>query len=94
MAEPPETLRLDKFLWFARIVKTRAVAQQLAEQGRLRLNGRRIDKAHAPVRPGDVLSFARHGEVRVMKVNALPDRRSPPAKARALYCEVDEEKST
>jgi ribosome-associated heat shock protein Hsp15 len=82
------SLRLDKFLWFARIVKTRALAQQLAEQGRLRLGGRVIDRAHAPVRVGDVLSFAVHGRVRVIRVETLPARRGPPAEARALYSEV------
>jgi ribosome-associated heat shock protein Hsp15 len=82
-------LRLDKYLWFARIVKTRALAQTLAEEGRLRLNGRRIDRAHAPVRVGDVLSFALRGMVRVLKVEALPVRRSPPAEARALYTEIE-----
>ena len=88
MAEAADSLRLDKFLWFARIVKTRAVAQALAVDGRLRLNGRVIDKAHAPVRPGDVLSFARHGEVRVLRVETLPARRGPPAEARSHYCEL------
>ena len=83
-----ESLRLDKFLWFARIVKTRSLAQQLAEQGRLRLGGRIIDRAHAPVRIGDVLSFAAHGKVRVIKVEALPARRGPPAEARLLYTEL------
>ena len=83
-----DSQRLDKFLWFARVVKTRALAQQLAEQGRLRLNGRVVDKAHAPVRPGDVLSFARHGEVRVLKVETLPARRGPAAEARTHYCEL------
>ena len=88
MAEPPASIRLDKFLWFARIVKTRALAQQMAAEGRLRLNGRVIDKAHAMVRVGDVLGFARHGEVRVLKVEAIPVRRGPPAEARALYSEL------
>jgi ribosome-associated heat shock protein Hsp15 len=88
VAEAPASLRLDKFLWFARIVKTRALAQQMAEQGRLRLNGRVVDKAHAIVRAGDVLSFARHGVVRVLKVEALPARRGPPAEARTLYSEL------
>ena len=83
-------LRLDKFLWFARIVKTRALAQQLAEQGRLRLGGRVIDRAHAPVRVGDVLSFAVRGNVRVIRVEALPLRRGPPAEARALYTDLSE----
>ena len=85
-----DSLRLDKFLWFARIVKTRALAQRLAEDGRLRLNGRVVDKAHAPLRPGDVLSFAQRGAVRVLKVEALPARRGPPAEARALYSEVSD----
>ena len=84
-------LRLDKFLWFARIVKTRALAQALAEQGRLRLNGRVVDKAHAVVRVGDVLGFARHGDVRVLRIEALPVRRGPPAEARTLYSELTSE---
>lgn len=81
-------LRLDKFLWFARIVKTRALAQSLAEGGRLRLAGRVVDRAHVPVRVGDVLSFAVHGNVRVLRVEALPSRRGPPAEARALYADL------
>jgi ribosome-associated heat shock protein Hsp15 len=85
-----DSLRLDKFLWFARIVKTRALAQALAEQGRIRIGGRLIDRAHAPVRVGDVLSFAQRGSVRVLKVEALPARRGPPAEARALYVEIAE----
>ncbi len=85
-----DSLRLDKFLWFARIVKTRALAQQLAEEGRLRLNGRLMDRAHSAVRVGDVLSFALRGTVRVLKVEALPARRGPPAEARTLYAEVAE----
>ena len=83
-------LRLDKFLWFARIVKTRASAQALAEQGRIRIDGRLIDRAHAPVRVGDVLSFAQRGAVRVLRVEALPARRGPSAEARALYTEIAE----
>jgi ribosome-associated heat shock protein Hsp15 len=82
------SLRLDKFLWFARIVKTRSLAQSLAEQGRLRLGGRVIDRAHASVRVGDVLSFAVHGRVRVIRIEALPARRGPPAEARLLYSEL------
>jgi ribosome-associated heat shock protein Hsp15 len=85
-----DSLRLDKFLWFARIVKTRALAQALAEQGRIRIGGRVVDRAHAPVRIGDVLSFAHRGAVRVLKVETLPARRGPPAEARALYSEIAE----
>jgi ribosome-associated heat shock protein Hsp15 len=83
-------LRLDKFLWFARIVKTRAAAQALAEDGRLRLSGRIVDRSHVSVRVGDVLSFAVHGRVRVIRVEALPSRRGPPTEARLTYSEVGE----
>jgi ribosome-associated heat shock protein Hsp15 len=85
-----DSLRLDKFLWFARIVKTRALAQQLAEQGRIRIQGRIADKAHVPVRVGDVLSFALRGAVRVIRVEALPPRRGPAAEARLTYTELPE----
>ena len=85
-----DSLRLDKFLWFARIVKTRALAQAMAEQGRIRIGGRLVDRAHAPVRVGDVLSFAQRGEVRVLKVEALPARRGPAAEAQTLYTEIAE----
>lgn len=84
----PDAIRIDKFLWFARLAKTRGLAQQIAEQGRLRLGGRVVDRAHAPVRVGEVLSFARDGVVRVIRIEALPARRGPPAEARALYSEV------
>ena len=85
-----ESLRVDKFLWFARIVKTRALAQSLAEGGRLRVSGRVVDRAHAPVRVGEVLSFAIRGRVRVLRIEALPSRRGPPAEARALYTDLSE----
>jgi ribosome-associated heat shock protein Hsp15 len=83
-------LRLDKFLWFARVVKTRSFARALAAEGRMRIGGRLIDRAHTQVRIGDVLSFAVHGRVRVIRVEALPTRRGPPAEARMLYSEVAE----
>ena len=86
-----DSVRLDKFLWFARIVKSRGAAQALAERGRIRIAGRVIDRAHAPVRVGDVLSFAHRGAVRVLKVEALPRRRGPASDARLLYSELTSE---
>lgn len=85
-----DSQRLDRFLWFARITKTRAEAQELAERGRIRLSGRVVDRAHASVRVGDVLSFVRRGRVRILKVEALPARRGPPTEARTLYSELTE----
>jgi ribosome-associated heat shock protein Hsp15 len=86
-----DSLRIDKYLWFARIVKTRALAQAMAENGRIRIAGRVVDRAHAPVKVGDVLSFAQRGAVRVLRVEALPVRRGPPAEARNLYSELTSE---
>ena len=82
------SLRIDKFLWFARIVKTRSLAQSLAERGHLRIDGRRVERAHVPVRVGDILSFPIAGRVRILRIEALPVRRGPPAEARSLYLEL------
>lgn len=82
------TIRLDRFLWFTRLVKTRALAQQLAAEGRLRLDGRVIDRAAAPVRVGNILTFALAGRVQVLRVEALPRRRGPAPEARACYREL------
>jgi ribosome-associated heat shock protein Hsp15 len=78
-----DTLRLDKFLWFVRLAKTRTFAQEVAEAGHMRISGRVVDRAHAPVRVGDVLSFPLHG--RVIRVAALPPRRGPAVEARLCY---------
>lgn len=88
-----ETMRLDRFLWFARVVKTREFARELAKTGHLRIGGRAVDRAAAGVRIGDVLTFATHrDDVRAVRVEALPARRGPPAEARACYTELADAK--
>ncbi|MEC3910474.1 RNA-binding S4 domain-containing protein [Sphingobium sp. CR2-8] len=82
------TLRIDKFLWFARLSKSRSIAQKLAEDGHIRLNGRRIERAHAPVRPGDLITFPHGDAVRVVRIVALPTRRGPAPEAQACYEEL------
>ena len=88
MAEAGATMRLDRFLWFARIAKTRSAAQKIAEQGRLRLDGRAIDRSHANVRVGTVLAFMQGAHVRAIRVEALPPRRGPAPEARACYTDL------
>lgn len=81
-----ETMRLDVFLWWTRIVKKRDWAQAMAETGHLRIDGRAVEKAAAPVQVGQVLSFATHaGRVRAIRVIALPSRRGPPQEAQGCY---------
>ncbi|KQM68049.1 RNA-binding protein [Sphingomonas sp. Leaf17] len=81
-------MRLDRFLWFVRLVKTRPLAQALAEQGHFRIDGRPIAKAHVAVRPGNVLTFALNGTVRMLRIEALPARRGPCTEARTCYCDL------
>jgi ribosome-associated heat shock protein Hsp15 len=81
-------MRLDKFLWFARLTKTRPLAQDVAEAGHMRIDGRVIDRAHTHVRIGNVLSFPLNGQVRVIRIEALPERRGPAEEARACYTDL------
>lgn len=82
------SLRMDKFLWFARLSSSRSTAQKLAEDGHIRVNGRRIDRAHAPVRAGDLITFPYPTGVRVVRVLQLPLRRGPAPEAQACYEEL------
>lgn len=78
-------LRIDKFLWFTRLAKSRSIAQKIAEEGHIRLNGRRVDRAHAAIRAGDLITFPHGGGVRVIRVIALPGRRGPAPEAQSCY---------
>lgn len=81
--------RIDSWLWCARLARTRPACAALVEAGRVRINRQPTDKAHARVRPGDVLTMAvgeaGRGEVRIWRVLALSERRGAPAVARLLY---------
>lgn len=68
-----------------RLSPNRASAQALAERGIIRLNGRRIDRAHAPVRVGDLITVPQGHAVRVIRVAQLPGRRGPAAEAQLCY---------
>jgi ribosome-associated heat shock protein Hsp15 len=84
-SKPTSGQRLDKWLWFARIVKSRTLAAQVIVQGKVRINRVRVAKASQSVRPGDVLTIALRGRVQVLKVIAEGLRRGPPSEARRLY---------
>jgi ribosome-associated heat shock protein Hsp15 len=83
-----ERQRIDKWLWHARVVRTRSAAAALAASGRVRLNGRRIDGASQPVRLGDVLTVALDRCVRVLKVAGFAEHRGSAEIARALSEDV------
>ncbi len=77
--------RIDKWLWHARVVRTRSAAAGLAVSGHVRINGQRIDAASRAVRAGDVITVALDRSVRVLKVLAFAPRRGGSDTARALY---------
>jgi ribosome-associated heat shock protein Hsp15 len=84
-SEPVDRQRVDKWLWHARVVRTRTAAAALAAAGHVRLNGVRIDTASRAVKAGDVLTIALDRTVRVLKVSGFAERRGPADAARALY---------
>jgi ribosome-associated heat shock protein Hsp15 len=77
--------RIDKWLWHARVVRTRSAAAALAASGHVRLNSQRIDAASRTVRAGDVVTVALDRTVRVLKVLSFAERRGPADDARILY---------
>jgi len=78
--------RIDKWLWHARVVRTRQAAAELVTSGHVRINAQRIDAASRPVRPGDVVTVALDRVVRILKVVGFSERRGSAEDARPL-CE-------
>ena len=83
-------MRLDRFLFFIRLAKSRTLAQGLIETGNVRLDGKRVAKPAEEVRVGSVIALPLHGDVRVLRVLAMPLRRGPASEARSCYQEIEE----
>lgn len=77
--------RLDKWLFFARVVKSRSLAARLAVSGRVRVNRDKASQASDPVRAGDVLTITLDRRILVWKVLDTGMRRGPAPEARTLY---------
>lgn len=71
-----------------RLAPTRSTAQALAERGIVRLNGRRVERAHAPVRIGDLITLPQGDVIRVIRVEKLPDRRGGAPEALLCYSAI------
>lgn len=82
---PEQKIRLDKWLWQARFVKTRSLAAKLVSAGHVRVNGQRVAKPAHGIRPGDVLTFPQARRIRVVKLLAIGSRRGPAIEAQTLY---------
>lgn len=81
-------MRVDRFLFFIRLTKSRTLAQSMVEQGYVRIDGKRIDKPSEVVRAGSVVALPLRGAVRVLRVLSLPERRGPASEARLHYQEI------
>ena len=88
MAAETDRQRIDRWLWHARLVRTRSDAAALAQSGYIRVNGLRIDAPGRMVRVGDVITVALDRRVRVIKVCGFRERRGPAGTGEALYEEV------
>jgi ribosome-associated heat shock protein Hsp15 len=85
--------RIDKWLWHARVVRTRTAAAALVDGGKVRLNGGRVTATSQPVRPGDVVTIALDRAVRVLKVIGFAERRGDADAARLLCEDLSEARS-
>lgn len=85
MAGARPTLRVDKWLWYARFFKTRGLASKLVSAGHVRVNSDKISKPAFSIGPGDTLTFPQGTTIRVVRVVAVGTRRGPAPEAQLLY---------
>lgn len=81
----PDRQRIDKWLYFARVVKTRGLAVKLVTSGHARINGEKKRTASATVRPGDTLTIVMPRRVLVFRVVGCGERRGSASEAQLLY---------
>lgn len=82
-------MRIDKLLFFLRFAKSRTLAQNWAETGHIRVNGRRVEKASLPISTGDVITLPLGEVVVTLKLVAMPIRRGPASEAMLCYQLMD-----
>jgi ribosome-associated heat shock protein Hsp15 len=85
MIEAPDRQRIDKWLWFARVVKSRSLAQKLVAGGKVRVNREKTDQPSRLVREGDVLTITLERQVLVLEIRGAGTRRGPAPEAQTLY---------
>ena len=81
-------MRIDRFLFFIRLIKSRTLAQHVIEAGHVRIDGKRVEKTSDEVRVGSIVALPLHDQVRILRVLSLPTRRGPAPEARGCYEEL------
>ncbi len=89
MSEAPEKLRVDKWLWAARFFKTRSLAADAVEGGKVQVNGERVKPAKT-LKVGDTLAIRIGPYAWTVAVLGLSDHRGPAPEAQKLYSEGEE----
>jgi ribosome-associated heat shock protein Hsp15 len=82
-------LRIDKLLFFLRLAKSRTLAQNWAETGHIRVNGRRVEKGSLPIAIGDVITLPIGEAVVMLKLLSIPTRRGPANEVKLCYQLMD-----
>lgn len=85
MVEPRATIRVDKWLWYARFFKTRGLASKLVAGSHVRVNSEKINKSSHKVGAGDTLTFPQADTIRIARIIAVGTRRGPAPEAQTLY---------
>ena len=84
-----DTLRLDRWLWHARIFRSRKLAAEALSAGRIRLNGQRVTKPGHGTGAGDTLTIPFQDRILLLRVTQTGIRRGPASEARSLYVDLD-----
>jgi ribosome-associated heat shock protein Hsp15 len=82
---PVRKERLDKWLFYARALKSRTLAQKIIETGAIRVNGEKTERSDLKVGAGDVLTMVLHGRILVWRIIDPGERRGPASEAQGLY---------
>ncbi len=85
VAEPNQKIRLDKWIWFARIAKTRTIAKKLVLAGKIRIDGVKTSSPSITVRPENTLTITQPRRILVYRIISIGTRRGPASEAQILY---------
>jgi ribosome-associated heat shock protein Hsp15 len=85
MTAERDSIRIDQLLWRLRFAKSRGLAQKAIQSSHIRINGRRVLRASAAVRSGDVVTMPWSNSVLALKMLQIPHRRGPASEAQQCF---------
>ncbi len=88
MTQSNPNRRIDQWLFYSRLIKSRSLASRMVEAGKIRINKEKINKASQAVQVGDVITAMIHQRLRVIRIEALGSRRGPAEEAQGLYTDL------